>query len=175
MRFLKSKALNLAAVALLVSTSAWAGTWAEHSGRLGALQKQMDGYESEIKELIDHKRHVNDQKVLKEIVRQIGEKHKSLVESAKTYEDLRQHIRFQHPDKNLTAERQYVRYNVKSIEQMENEIGLDGRLDRIKSRVLATFPVPERTEEERKPASLGKKPTDTTPDEDIPDSVTLRK
>lgn len=177
MRSRRWKTLKYVAATLFVFvfvSRAEAGTWAEHAGRLGALQKQMETYESEIKDLIDHKRHANDQKVVKEIVRQIGERHKTLVETAKTYEDMRQHIRFQHPDKNAANDRQYVRYNVKSIEQLENEIGLDGRLDRIKARVLATFPVPEH-EQEKKAEAKSRKPASEDQDEDTPDKVMLRK
>ena len=60
----------------------------------------------------------------------------------KEYEEERLHVRFKHPDRNDTVERQYARYRLKSLQEMEKETGLDGRLSRIKARVMATFPLP---------------------------------
>lgn len=119
-----------------------AGNWPEHAAHLSALSKQIEHAEHEIHELIEHKNRLQDPVAIQDALKSLMEKHKELEQLSKEYEEERLHVRFKHPDRNDTVERQYMRYKLKALNEMEKEAGLDGRLSRIKARVMATFPLP---------------------------------
>jgi hypothetical protein len=156
-------------------SSAWAGTWHEHAVKLSYLAHEIKTFEADIKALVDQKQKTRDQKQIKDLVDRLAKKHADLSRASRDYEAERLHVRFNHPEKNDEAERQYVRYNLRSLEEMEETSGIEGKLNHIKSRVLATFPVPPKQESEemkkfrtlRKPASIE--------DEDAPEKIHLVK
>ncbi|MEK7356566.1 MAG: hypothetical protein AAB250_08960, partial [Bdellovibrionota bacterium] len=86
---------------------------------------------------------------VKRLVDQIAENYKKLKKASKDHEALWLHIRFKHPEQAQTLDKRYTRFKLKSLEDMEAEVGIDGRLDRVKSRVMATFPAPELVEEKK--------------------------
>lgn len=154
------RATVLSLMVFAFSISALARPWSEHSARLAMLTKQIETKENDIRHLVLEKKEIHDEKKVASIMRQIGELQKALEKSSKEYEEEREHVRFEHPDKNDTLERVYVRHAMKSPDELEKGMGLDSRLDRAKARVLTMFPVPERKEasrkkfERRKPASV---------------------
>ena len=151
MRSPKWKVLNLLLSVFLptvfISFSAFAtDSWAEHSGRLVALSKQIESIENDIHASVEEKRKTEEPKQLKEIIESIAAKHKSLTDVAKDYEVELNLVRFRFPERAEKLDRKYVHYHIKSIQDMEKEMGLDGRLDHAKVRVLATFPIPKTPE-----------------------------
>jgi hypothetical protein len=174
-------ALEVSVVAFAMTLLAFASVanarpWSEHSGHLAMLSKQMETHENEIKALIDHKRHTTDAKHIAELIKQIDENHKALVKVGKEYEEERQHVRFQHPEKNDQLDRTYVRHDVKSVEDIENELGLDARLDRVKARALMMFPLPEKEQKVAMPKAIySRRPASQDNDEDAPEKIHLIK
>jgi hypothetical protein len=168
---------SVAVIAIfMIATIASARPWAEHSSHLAMLNKLMETNENEIKALIDHKRHTTDSKHISELIKQIDEHHKALVKAAKDYEEERQHVRFQHPEKNDQLDRTYVRHDVKSVEDIENELGLDARLDRVKARALMMFPLPQKEKKVAMPVTIySRKPASDISDEDRPEKIHLVK
>jgi len=139
--------------------------------------RQLEMAEHDIHALIEQKRHTDDPVQVGEIMRGIAERHSRLEKKAKEYEEERQHVRFEHPERNDQLERKYVRHEVKSVEEMESTMGIDARLDRIRFLVTLKFPVPETkiTVEEknfrtRLPASRKE-----VADEDVPERIKLVK
>lgn len=173
-----SCALVVFLVSFLFSTKASAEAWSYHNGRLTDLTNQLKEHERSIKTLLEEKRAITDEKALQSVLAELANRHKELQRVAKDYEEERLHVRFKHPDRHDTTERQYLRYQVKTLKELENELGLDGRLDRLKVRVTRTFPAPEvvatpppskaRTDIFRKPAS-------TIYEEEAPEKIHLVK
>lgn len=135
-----------------------ADPWAQHKDRLPALAHKLQENESAIRHLLAEKKHVDDPAQVHEIMRELIEKHKALAQASKEYEDERLHVRFKHPDLASVVERRYKRYQLKSIEELGNVSGLDGRLDQLKAKVTAVFPLPNadkgtKDENDRVPAS----------------------
>jgi hypothetical protein len=141
-------------LALALASQAQAGPIAEHDAKLSGQKRQLEGLESEIRELIEHKQHENDPKHVQEMTKEIAAKHKELEKVSQEYEEVRLHVRFHHPDRNEPLERKYLRYKFKSLKQMEDELGIDGQLDRMKSRVAETFPAP-KAEPKKNPLQTG--------------------
>ena len=163
-----------AGLIFFASAIASARPWAEHTGRLSMMSKQIESKEHEIQSLIQTKRETRDAKKVAELIRQIADQHKAMLKLHKDYEEERQHVRFEHPERNDTLERVYVRHQVRSIEDMESELGLDGRLDRLKARVLAVFPIPDHKEEPKFKRTEVRKPA-SVDDEDAPEKIHLVK
>ncbi len=166
------KAFVLSILTAGVASSAVAEPWAQHASRLPTLAKKIEDNEKEIKSLIEQKNHTENPSALHDIVRSLAEKHKTLAETSAEYETERLHVRFKHPDRAAVVDRQYVHYKLKTIDELANEVGLDGRLDRLKAKVIATFPTPapvEKTKSDtsRKPAAVD--------DEDAPERIHLEK
>lgn len=177
-RLMKAAVLFKVSLILLSAFSvsvAKAGSWNDHASRMTNLSKQIHNTEEEIRALIAAKQKTTDRKQLAEIVRNLGELHSKLQKLSKEYEEERQHVRFQHPERNDELERVYVRHQLRSIGEMETEFGLDARLDRLKARVLKTFPIPEEKEKSKEQAETVRQPASQPEDEDAPEKIHLRR
>lgn len=151
-------------------------TYGEDQSKLQGYTREIDDLEKQIHHLIAEKRKADEKEEIKRLVDQIAESYKRLQKASRDREALWLHIRFKHPEQASSLEKRYTRFKLKSLQEMEAEVGIDGRLDRIKSRVMATFPAPEAIEEKkdetkvhpfyRKPASV---------DEDAPEEIKLVK
>lgn len=165
------------AFVMLVSSSAHAGPWPEHLAKISKLKTEVDALESEIKHMIHEKRESHIESEVREITVSIAEKYKTLKESADKLDEETAHIRFKHPEQADKLDRKYTR-RAKTLDDLESEVGIDGRLDRIKRKVAATFPTPEQKREAteapkinpffvRLPASIE--------DDDSQEKITLKK
>jgi hypothetical protein len=132
------------ATALSLVSTGEARMWNEHTSQLSQKARQLEMAEHEMHGLIEQKRHTDDPEQVGEIMRAIAERHRALEKKAKEYEEERQHVRFEHPERNDQLERKYVRHEVKSVEEMESTMGVDARLDRVRALVTFKFPVPEK-------------------------------
>ncbi|HVK60209.1 MAG TPA: hypothetical protein VM432_01615, partial [Bdellovibrionales bacterium] len=127
---MRSQALKfslIAAIIMMVS-NAHAGTWGEHESKLATLRQRVKDGEAEVKHLIEAKRHAHDEAEVKTLVEQIATSHKSLTEFAKKLDAEELHVRFKHPEHAEKADVKYTRRNLKSLEQLESEVGIDARL-----------------------------------------------
>ena len=163
--FLDALAVTIVAISVVatvcLSSIASAGTWKEHTERLAQLSKQIETNENEIHELIEKKRATESADQVAQIIRDLETRHLELKKVSTEYEEILQHVRFQHPERSDTIERQYAHYKLKSVTEMEAEFGIDGRLDRVKAHVLSTFPLKEEKLDNREPASNLPKPSMT--------------
>lgn len=126
--------------------------WSYHAGRLASLSTQIKGVERSILDMIDQKNKTEDPEQVKDLLESLTSQYGELKRLSKEYEEERLHIRFKHPDRNEAADRQYVRYRLKTLEEMEHAMGLEGRLDRIKARVTVIFPAPPRSQPAPEPS-----------------------
>jgi hypothetical protein len=144
--------------------------WSEHESRLTSFASKIRSLENEISDLIDHKKSIDNPEKVSLITQQISFKHKDLAKVVRDYEEERLHVRFQHPDREREEDRQYKAVRLKSLSEIEEAFGLDGRLDRIRQQVRVVFPV--KTAE---PASQVRAPASSIEEEDIPERIHLVK
>lgn len=158
---------------------AHAGPWPEHLAKIQKLKSEIDALEGEIKHMIHEKRGSHVESSVREITEEIAAKYKTLKEASDKLEEETTHIRFKHPEQADQLDRKYARHHLKSIDDLESEVGIDGRLDRIKRRVAETFPTPQQKRAEvegprinpffvRKPASLEE-------EDEAPEKIVLKK
>lgn len=149
-----------------------------HLTKISALKKETEELEEQIKKLIEEKRETQDEAAVRSMTQEISEKYRALETASDKLEAETVEVRFHYPEEAEKLDRKYVRFKKKSLKELEGEAGIDGRLDRIRQHVLATFPVPEleKAKEEapkinpiflRKPASVE--------DDDVPEKIVLKK
>jgi hypothetical protein len=109
--------------------------WARHEVNLKGYQLQIIHGEDELRELIAKKKQIRDPKERDEILKEIIKKNAELRKSFHELKAEEEHIRFQHPEKGDDTVRKYRHLRLKSIEELENEVGVDGQLSRLKSKV----------------------------------------
>lgn len=166
----------VAITVLFISSVGSARPWSEHTSHLSMLSKQIETHENDIRALIGHKKHAQDPKRVADIIREIDEHQKAIIKASKDYNEEREHVRFEHPEKNDQLDRTYVRHEVKSLEELEGDLTLDARLDRVKSRALSMFPLPPK--EEKAPVInpvFVRKPASEQLHDEAPDKVHLVK
>jgi len=145
--------------------------WSEHESRLTSFTAKIRSLEKEISDLIVYKKTLESTERVRLVTQQISFKHSDLAKAIKEYESERLHVRFQHPDRDLEGDRQYLAVKLKSLDEIEDSFGLDGRLDRIRRHVGVVFPVtkPEITPADRHPAAVSGE------EDDAPEQIRLVK
>lgn len=145
--------------------------WTEHESRLTSYTAKIRSLEKEISDLIAHKKTLESTERVRLVTQQISYKHSDLAKVVRDYESERLHVRFQHPDRDLEGERQYIAVKLKSLDEIEDAFGLDGRLDRIRRHVGVVFPAAKLEDEPavRMPASVKDE------EDDAPEQIRLVK
>ncbi len=144
--------------------------WTEHESRLTSFATKIRSLEKEISDLIEHKKSLDNPEQVRLVTQQISFKYSDLSKVIRDYEEERLHVRFQHPDRDREEERRYQAVRLKSLEEIEDAFGLDGRLDRLRQQVKIVYPiaVPQPLIQIRAPASVQE-------DEDMPERIHLVK
>lgn len=157
-------------VLLFLGPSALAGSWQAHEAKLLSLDAKVSTAEREIHELIEHKHHAHDAAEISHIVEEMKAKHKTMQEAAAERSEEALHMRFEHPEKGDPGEREYARDALRSLQDMENDHGLDAQLDRLRRLVETKFRIEPLTKPQaRKPASNEAQPPAAS------ERITLRK
>ncbi|MBN8539023.1 MAG: hypothetical protein J0L82_01450 [Deltaproteobacteria bacterium] len=128
-----------------IASAETACRWTEHESRLTSFTAKIRSLEKEISDLIVHKKTLESTERVRLVTQQISFKHSDLAKVIRDYESERLHVRFQHPDRDLEGERQYMAVKLKSLDEIADAFGLDGRLDRIRRHVGVVFPA-EKTD-----------------------------
>lgn len=129
--------------------------YSEHESRLTSLTARIRSFEKEISDMIDAKKHLEHAEKIRDLTQQITFKHLDLAKAVREYESERLHMRFQHPDRDMEGTREYPRQTLKSLKDLEQAFGLDGRLDRIKNHVGVVFPSQDPGEKESEHGARG--------------------
>jgi hypothetical protein len=148
-----------------------------HMTKISALKRETEELEEQIKHLIEEKRQAHDDKIVRTLTLEIAEKFRALETASEKLENENVQVRFHYPEQAEKLDRKYVRFKKKSLKDLESEAGIDGKLDRVREHVLATFPVPEIEKQKteapkvsplfiRAPASI---------EDDVPEKIVLTK
>lgn len=144
--------------------SAWGREWAAHEVSLRAQVDKIREKEKKITEIIEEKNKEKDEVKLKGHLHEIQKEHKELEKLYKDLEEEKRHVRFEHPDQGVEVERKYLAYKIRSIEDMESEVGTDGKLGRLKAKVLKKYggplsvPTETKSKDSEDPEPLSEKP-----------------
>ena len=157
----------LVLVLLLASSFVWGSDppeWIEVQGRLQSLKARLITKETSVKELI----RASQVSGKKETFDQLKQEYAELRTMADEYEKLRHQLRFRYPEKGLATDRRYQRIEVKSLNEMETQVGMESKLQSNLEKVRRQFQTnTPGSPEPRSPASA---PKESSPSEE---AVTL--
>lgn len=107
----------------------------EKTSRLNGLKEQIPSLKTEIKDLIRQKKATKDPKAQAEIIEQLVERHKELLAKVRDYNKVRAELAYRFPKKGDTLERQYMPMRETTIDEIEEEMGFDAHMTRVKLNV----------------------------------------
>ena len=90
---------------------------------------------------------------LKQTVKDIVREHKELRKLVEDYDKNLRLLKYRFPERNAKHLRSYDRFEVKSIDDMEKALGIDGKLSRNMKKVRSLYN-PEEKPAVREPASV---------------------
>ena len=163
----KFSALAVTACIVLAAPSLHAEEWTLHEQHLVTANAKIFSLELEIQELIQKKEALDDPAALKETLTEMVTKHKELTKIAAEREDELAHMRFKHPEKGDLSKREYSRYEIKTLEQMEAGQGIDGKLDRIKAIIETKYRIQAHVKRERPSSKPLRQPASVSTEERI--------
>ena len=124
----------------LWESSARASDWARHEVNLKGYATKIENMQEDIRDLIAKKNQNKDPAARDEILKDIIKKNAELTGLYSDFKKEKEHIRFEHPEQGDPTERKYRHVKLKSLDELEDEVGLQGQLSRIKKKVETTYP-----------------------------------
>lgn len=150
--------LKMLALLLMAATFTHGREWAAHEVSLRSQIEKIRTKEKAIAEIVHEKNKEKDDQKLKEYRTEIQKEYKELVKLYNELEEEKRHVRFEHPDQGVEVERKYQIYKIKSIEDMESDVGTDGRLSRLKAKVVRKYGQPTPVVDEAPEESISEEP-----------------
>ncbi|MFV8256709.1 hypothetical protein ACNQKP_02820 [Bdellovibrio bacteriovorus] len=144
--------------------------------RVAALEAKIKAGETEIQKLILEKQHTKDPAKVNEILGHMMTLHKDMEKNLKDYDRERTLLKYRYPEKGLADKREYERIDLKSIEEMENQMSLGSSVKRTLKKVRSQYETPEDVKkvEASEAADGHKKPAPQAP-ASLTDPVILKK
>lgn len=161
----------LMAACTIFSVGVRAGDWSGHLNHLRSSESRIHALEADINHLIESKHHTKGAE-LNGILAEIASKYRDLKAAVKEREQEITHVRYQHPEKGDNEKRKYTRYQMKTLEQFEEDLSLEGKLDRLKYKVRSQFQVPVAEKKSEVEDGHDRSPTSVPPEDE---QIVLRK
>ncbi|MEQ1877947.1 MAG: hypothetical protein ABL958_14995 [Bdellovibrionia bacterium] len=152
MRSFRWRAISFALA--LVSSQTFAGNLTEHNKAILNLIGKIRAKETEIAELIVKKRTTTDQQEMSEILDKLAKSHKDFVKHHADLDKEEQHKKYEHPEQENAADRQYRAMRVKTLQEFEQEGGIDGRLTELKEKVKKKYGEPQSGQPAPQPSTV---------------------
>lgn len=99
--------------------------------------------DASVKDLIRQKQLEKDPQKLTEIIKLLQQEHKDLNALIKEHATQLGVLQYRYPERGVSLQRKYKRFNSKSLEEMEKSIGLEGHLSRSREKVRKVYGVEE--------------------------------
>jgi hypothetical protein len=114
--------------------------WFHTETRLGELIAKVKAKEEALEKAILAKKNLKDDSTeAKAAVELIVKDHKELMDLIEEYNKNLNLLKYRFPERGLKTQRNYKKKEVKSLEQMENTVGLEGTLQRNMKRLRQQF------------------------------------
>jgi hypothetical protein len=113
--------------------------WMDLNTQLQTLKSKIEMSEGLILKLVDQKNSSTDQKQSAEVISNLVKEHRSMSKTIEEYEQKRNQLKYRFPEAGLNDEREYERIEVKSLQDMENEFTITGRLQKAYNKVKRQY------------------------------------
>jgi hypothetical protein len=128
--------------------------WLEVENKIQEYYSKIKSKESIVKELLEEKDHLpNNSPQLQHVVKQVVVEHKEMRRLIEEYQKQVSILKYRFPERNAKNARSYERFEVKSIDEMEAAIGIDGKLTRNMKKLRRQYKPEEVQVESRQPAT----------------------
>lgn len=104
--------------------------WLKMQNDLNSLQAKVKAKQESIRGLVTEKNRVQDPKQVKQILDTMTAEYKEMRKLTEEYEKQRTILLFRYPDKGKVGSRSYEKILLKSLEDMDTEFGVEGRLNK---------------------------------------------
>lgn len=135
--------------------------WVAVQANIAVLKGKIGSQEKNLKDLIKAKQTEKNPHKLAELITELKKQHRELQESVEAYEKEINNLKYRFPEVGLKEKEKYRRVEVKSLDQMENEMTLEGQIKRTTAKVRAQYaapgeaapaaPAPRKRKEEKAP------------------------
>ncbi len=140
--------------------------YGEMVAKVSALQAKVAASKEIIEKLLEEKKHATKPEQISEIVKNLVTEHKTMEKNAEDYEQARSYLQYRFPEKGLKGERVYERIEVKSIDDMEDELNLDSKLKRTMKIVRKQYAKPDEPAKKSSASAEKKKKSAPLPGSD---------
>lgn len=119
--------------------------WVEIENKIQELYSKIKSKESAVLHLLEEKDHLADNSPqLKHTVREIVKEHKELRRLVEDYQKNISILKYRFPERNAKQTRTYDRVEVKTIDEMEKALGIDGKLSRNMKKMRSQYKPEEK-------------------------------
>ncbi len=112
--------------------------WAQRTSKLNILDQKIKDETTKLQKLIQAKnsgQKIRDEKNVEvDVLGEITKTYKELKTNVDEYVVGKDELRFRFPEEGVVIERRYVPLRLKSLDEIEREIGIDGTLIRLKNK-----------------------------------------
>lgn len=136
--------------------------WVEVEAKIQELSAKVKTKQSNLSKLFEEKNKLaNNSPELKAKVQEILKEHAEMRSLAADYDKQLNLLKYRFPERNAKAARKYDRFEIKSVDDMEQAMGVDGKLTRNLRKVRSQYRTQKRetaseTHEEVTPTTLKK-------------------
>lgn len=115
--------------------------WVEIQNKVSSLESKINSIQGNIRKLIEDKKHLPaNSPAVKAVLEDMVKQHNELRALAAEYEKQNAILKFRFPEKGAKGVRNYEKIEVKSLEDMETELGTEGRLNRNLKVMRSKYP-----------------------------------
>lgn len=151
--------------------------WMEFQQKLAEQKGKLDSQKIVVEELIAAKSHVPaDQRI--EAAEELQIEHRKLLKMIDDYNQRSAEYETKFPEKGVKVARIYKRVDPKSIESIENDMTLEGRLSRLHGKVIRQYPRSANQSKDAKSKNKGHgqpAPPTKPVEKDVTDQIILQK
>lgn len=105
--------------------------WIAIEAKIQELSSRIKSKEESMRKLLEEKNHLSENSPhVKETLKQILKEHGELKSMAEEYQKNVSMLNYRFPERNAKSGRSYDRIEVKSVSEMEQAMGMDGKLNR---------------------------------------------
>lgn len=108
--------------------------------RILGLKAKITSKKDNLKKLVTAKQGLKDEKKSLEIFNEMKSEYKEMQTAIKDYDEKISLLHYRYPEKGLNKERKYERIELKTLDEMEKEFSLQGKIKKTLARVRQQFP-----------------------------------
>lgn len=146
--------------------------WLAIEAKIQELAAKIESKKESINKMLEEKEKLKDNSPeLKDKIKDIISEHKALEKMADDYSSQINLLKYRYPERHAKRDRKYDRIDIKSVEDMEQALGIDGKLNRNMVRMRTTYDVPAPVKEKPATSSTPQKksvPKGDTIEEQLP-------